>query len=156
MYSSAVSRWMCGLLFSVMVGVLLAQQPCTDQLDNVPYITFIGERLPNNAFVNIQQISDAVDTSTLQCHTDLSECCSPSQHSHTGMWVLPNGAEVMHGQTVFGYTAIGTERRIDLTYNTLLNSPVEGVFKCTVSVFGTPTVQQSVYVGIHSDNSGKV
>ena len=154
MYSSAVSHWMCGLLLSVTVRVSLAQQPCTDQLDNVPYITFMGERLPNNAFVDIQQISNTENT-TVQCHTDLSECCDPSQHSHTGVWVLPNGAEVMHGQTVFGYTATGTERRIDLTYNTLLNSAVEGVFICTVFISGTPIVQQSVYVGIYSGTSSK-
>ena len=156
MYLAAVSCLLCGLLFSVMVGVSLAQQPCTDQLDNVPYITFMGERLPNNAFVDIQQISNTLDeTTTLQCHTDLVACCDPSQHSHTGVWVLPNGAEVMHGQTVFGYTATGTERRIDLTYNTLLNSAVEGVFICTVFISGTPIVQHSVYVGIYSGTSSK-
>ena len=154
MYLAAVSCLLCGLLFSVMVGVSLAQEPCTDQLDNVPYITFMGERLPNNAFVDIQQISNTLDeTTTLQCHTDLVACCDPSQHSHTGVWVLPNGAKVMHGQTVSGYTAMGSEQRINLTYNTSSNSAVEGVFNRTVFIFGTPIVQQSVYVGIYSNTS---
>lgn len=156
MHLTVVGCSMCALLFSKMIAVSLGQNGCTDtiQLDNIPYITFMGERLPNNAFVDIHQISNTLDESTtLQCHTDLMACCNPTQHTNTGVWVLPNGAEVMHGQTVSGYTAMGTDRRIDLTYNVSHNSAVEGIFRCTVSVFGTPIVEQSVYVGIYSDKS---
>ena len=45
----------------------------------------------NNAFVSLSDVGSTEDDS-LQCHTDLSTCCSGNQGSHRGDWYFPNGS----------------------------------------------------------------
>ena len=57
-----------------------------------PYVTFMGETLPNHAFVDLSLVGDAGDRSdSVQCHTDLSTCCSGAQGADRGDWYFPSG-----------------------------------------------------------------
>ena len=57
---------------------------------NVPYISFMGETLPNHTYVDLTQVGDP-EFLAVQCHTNLATCCSSSQGNDRGDWYFPNG-----------------------------------------------------------------
>ena len=58
----------------------------------VPYVSFMGENLPNHSYVDLTLVgTDGSDPdNTVRCHTDLSTCCSGGQGIHRGDWYFPN------------------------------------------------------------------
>ena len=59
-----------------------------------PYVSFMGETLPNHAYVNLSLVGDDDSGSnSVRCHTDLQSCCTGSQGVHRGDWNAP-GSEM--------------------------------------------------------------
>ena len=56
-----------------------------------PYITFMGNNIPNNSYVDFNTVGVTIDNNTVQCHTDLLTCCSRVQGPDRGDWYFPNG-----------------------------------------------------------------
>ena len=55
----------------------------------------MGETLPNHAFVNLSLVGNADDGSdSVQCHTDLSTCCSGAQGADRGDWYFPSAVRL--------------------------------------------------------------
>ena len=54
-----------------------------------PYVSFWGKILANHSYVNLSVVGDS-DSDSVQCHTDLSTCCSSAQGSHRGDSYFPN------------------------------------------------------------------
>ena len=144
---------LCAQFFCSMVAATYARA----LVDTVPYITFMGARLPNHSFVDLQQFGNTPNgTNVLLCHTDLDTCCDPHVHNHTGQWVLPNGAVLLSGQGVmFVYAAQGIEQQLDLAYDGMPESAIEGLFRCDVPTNANATVLKSVYVGVFNDDSSE-
>ena len=60
----------------------------------VPYVSFMGETLPNHGYVNLTLVGNSElyeNDYSVQCHTDLSTCCSGGQGPHRGDWYFPDG-----------------------------------------------------------------
>ena len=58
----------------------------------VPYITFMGNNIPNNSYVDLNTVGTNSDNAdAVVCHTDLTTCCSMPQGSDCGDWYFPNG-----------------------------------------------------------------
>ena len=55
----------------------------------VPYISFMGTNLPNHSYIDFTQVGEGSDS--VQCHTDLTTCCSGAQGGDRGDWYYPNG-----------------------------------------------------------------
>ena len=53
-----------------------------------PYVSFMGETLPNHSYVNLNLVGY---NGSVQCHTDLITCCNGSDHH--GEWTLPSRNE---------------------------------------------------------------
>ena len=54
---------------------------------NFPRVSFRGQTLANHSYVNLSQVGDGSGgSSVVQCHTDLSTCCSGPQGPHRGDW----------------------------------------------------------------------
>ena len=50
-----------------------------------PYVSFMGETLPNHSYVDLNEVGDPSqipNDASEQCHTDLSSCCSGGQGEH--------------------------------------------------------------------------
>ena len=61
----------------------------------VPYITFKGETLPNNSYVDGSRVGDPLSGGEgVQCHTDLTTCYSRHQGNYSGNWYAPNGDQL--------------------------------------------------------------
>ena len=54
-----------------------------------PYVSFKGQTLANHSYVDFSLVGYGGDS--VQCHTDLTTCCSGNQGIHRGDWYFPNG-----------------------------------------------------------------
>ena len=65
-----------------------------------PYVSFMGETLPNHTYVNLSlmrrpdQPINNVFGHDIVCHTDLATCCSGREGLHRGDWYFPNGTRL--------------------------------------------------------------
>ena len=55
----------------------------------VPYISFNGMNLPNHSYIDFTQVMKGMEG--IQCHTDLTTCCSDAQGGDRGDWYFPDG-----------------------------------------------------------------
>ena len=118
-----------------------------------PYVSFMGQTLANHSYVNFSLIGKT-ETESVQCHTDLSTCCSSTQGIHRGDWYFPNGYQLpfdkandIHQHRYY--------RRVDLCRRSA-TSP-SGMYHCdiaTVEVHDNTTTQLTrsrIYVGLYAN-----
>ena len=126
----------------------------------------LGVTLPNNSFVNFEDILDTTSTPlpdnglsplALQCQTDLVDCCNPP-HTRRGNWYYPDGTVIVHDaggasfrrnrgpngphgpgrQMVYGVVRLW-RRGIP---------PERGRFRCEIPNAANPNVSQILYMHI--------
>ena len=123
-----------------------------------PYVSFMGGTLPNHAFVNLSLVGEAADGSdNVQCHTDLSECCSSSQGRHRGDWYPPGSdTRLPFSSDDGGSNDIYEQRtaqRVDLRRRNNANMP-SGIYRCDVETNAVHsddnTDRETVYAGIYA------
>ena len=125
-----------------------------------PYITFMGQTLDNNSYVDLGQVGDLTSGSNLNvvhCITDLATCCTGSQGVHRGDWYFPDGT------TRLGFVAVNIyEKRgpqsVDLRRRNNANSPV-GIYRCDIATNAvhddnSNSVRDTVYVGLYTASGG--
>ena len=61
-----------------------------------PYLTFMNNTISNHSYVNLNTVGSisSNDSLKLQCHTDLTTCCSGAQGPDRGDWYFPNGTRL--------------------------------------------------------------
>ena len=96
----------------------------------VPYVSFMGETLPNHAFVDLSLVGNAIDGSdSVHCHTDLSTCCGGAQGSDRGDWYFPSGDRLPFNSPDVVYQSRAGQR-VDLRRND--NADTSGIYRCTI------------------------
>ena len=76
---------------NVLLLVILLWSPVEVHSQTVPYLTFMGETLPNHSYVDLSLVGHYDDgLNSLQCHTDLVTCCSRTQGADRGDWYFPS------------------------------------------------------------------
>ena len=121
----------------------------------VPYVSFMGETLPNHAFVNLSLVGTASDGSdSVQCHTDLNTCCSGAQGTDRGDWYYPSGDRVQFSAPNVVYE-IRTYERVDLRRNG--NADTSGIYRCTIETEAVrsddssdTSTRETVYAGLYA------
>ena len=60
---------------------------------SAPFLTFMGNNIPNHSYVDLNTVGSITSRESLrlQCHTDLTTCCSGAQGPDRGDWYFPNG-----------------------------------------------------------------
>ena len=113
-----------------------------------PYISFMGTRLSNHSYVDLTLVGIDVHGS-VQCHTDLTSCCSNTDGHHRGDWFFPNGNRLPFSSTEM--TQRRLTQRVDLrsTGNGLLS----GIYHCVIetNVINEDNAKETVYVGLYSN-----
>ena len=116
-----------------------------------PYITFMGETLPNNSYVNVSLVGDYNSSGAgVQCHTDLTTCCSRYQGLDNGDWYAPNGDKLAFHQS--GILSSTFERResqkVTLYHRSwVVSDHQSGMYRCDIAVNGSG--RGTVYIGIY-------
>ena len=117
----------------------------------VPYITFMGQNLLNNSYVDVSLVKDPLSGGEgVQCHTDLTTCCSSDQGMDRGDWYapdsenkLPLGSENSSKNSTYehhGNQIVSLYKRS----NAVIQS---GVYRCEIAVNGSS--RGTVYVGLY-------
>ena len=119
---------------------------------NAPYLTFMGEILPNNSYVDLSLVGQGGNAThdsgrEIVCHTDLDTCCSGSD-GH-GDWFYPHGFWVRYH---FAVKRLYKRVRLERVSGTSGHIP-SGIYWCsieTVAVSGEGgTGRERVYVGLY-------
>ena len=133
------------IVISVCVYTLLAQ--------TYPYVSFKGQTLAKHSYVDLSFVGSD-DTSSVQCITDLSTCCSGLQGPHRGDWYFPDGTRLPFSGVI--RESRGAQR-VSLRRNIM--SGINGIYRCDVPTTavhdGTNTTRDTAYVGLYLNGEGE-
>ena len=143
----------------LLVSVLWSLVEVNSQ--TAPYVSFMGQTsLSNHSYVDLSLVgNDLSGSDSVQCHTDLTTCCSGNQGVHRGDWYFPNGTRL----PFFGDGDIYEQRtaqRVDLRRRNSATSPV-GIYRCEISTLAvhddddTSVRDVPVYVGLYTASGGR-
>ena len=122
-----------------------------------PYVSFRSHTLANHSYVNLSLVGYYSDS--VQCHTDLSTCCSGHEGVHRGDWYSPGSTDRLpfsdEGGDIFEQR---TAQRVELRRRNSATSPV-GIYCCGIpTVAGyddtDTSVRATVYVGLYTASGG--
>ena len=137
-------------MFVFVVAVLW----CLGQSQTFPYVSFMGQTLANHSYVNLNLVGTGSDS--VQCHTDLSTCCSSAQGPYRGDWYFPDGDRLTFssGDGIFESRVI---QRVNLRRKSGV-SPT-GIYRCDISTNAVHhstdnSVRDTVYVGLYQEYQG--
>ena len=128
-----------------------------------PYVSFMGQTLANHSYVDLSLVGDDVSGSdSVQCHTDLSTCCSAPQGSHRGDWYSPGSTDRLpftnEDDDIFQQREA---QRVDLRRRNSATSPV-GIYRCAIQTIAvhddddTSVRDVPVYMGLYTGGGGKL
>ena len=145
---------MCVLLLSLLWSLVEVHSQQT-----FPYVSFMGQTLANHSYVDLSLVGDDYSGSdTVQCHTDLTTCCSRDEGIHRGDWYFPNGDRLLFHESGYFFEDRRAQR-VKILRRDSATSPV-GIYRCDIptnavnddddiSVRDAP-----VYVGLYSASGG--
>ena len=120
-----------------------------------PYVSFMGETLPNHAYVDLSLVgSDVSGSDSVQCHTDLTTCCTGSQGPNYGDWFSPGSEiELSFNDPGVDIYEVYEARRVDLRRKNNADMP-SGIYRCDIPVNSNDSfirnTHESVYVGLYT------
>ena len=83
---------MCGAAVSVLLFLLWSLVEVHSQTSLAPYLTFMGEILPDHSYVDLSALGEFDNEDDhVVCHTDLTTCCGGDDRDDRGYWYFPNG-----------------------------------------------------------------
>ena len=92
----------------------------------------MGERLPNHGYVDLSLVGNAIDGSdSVQCHTDLTTCCSGAQGVDRGDWYFPSGNKLGFPSGSGDIFESRGAQRVDLRRRNNPDTP-SGIYHCTI------------------------
>ena len=113
-----------------------------------PYVSFMGEDLPNHAYVDLTLVGDGADNG-VRCNTDLYLCCTTSQGSHTGDWYFPDETTLqLIGDGGNIYQRLGNGRVVLRRRNNAMEP--SGIYRCDIATVAVLSVRETVYVGLYA------
>ena len=123
----------------------------------VPYVSFMGDTLPNHAYVNLTLVGDPILNSnahSVQCHTDLNTCCGSDQGRHRGDWYFPDGTRLQFSDGGGDIYESRGAQRVDIRRNNNANSP-SGIYRCDIPTNDVydendNSVRERVYIGLYA------
>ena len=116
----------------------------------VPYVSFMGTNLLNHSYVNLTLVGDAGGGDSVQCHTDLSTCCSTGQGADRGDWYFPNGVRLQFNNDPGDIYEQRGASRVDLRRRN--NGDISGIYCCTIETHAVNDEdgRETVYVGLYA------
>ena len=136
---------LCAVVFLLLSNVYVHSHA-------VPYVTFMGEALPNNSYVDVSRVGDPLSGGEgVQCHTDLTTCCSRHQGNCSGNWYAPNGDKLAFCSSGdLNTTFQRHESQMVTLYHgswNLSSDHQSGMYRCDIAVNGSG--RGTVYIGIY-------
>ena len=142
---------MCLLQLLLLVLLSLVEVHCQQIF---PYVSFMGQTLADHSYVDISQVGTG--SASVQCHTDLSTCCTGAQGSHRGDWYFPNGNMLPFASSLQDIVENRDAQRLDLRRRNNANGPT-GIYRCDIETNAVHDngMRESVYVGLYTSSGGE-
>ena len=118
------------------------------------YVSFHGQTLANHAYVNLSEVGDdGSGSDSVQCHTDLTTCCSGVDGRHRGDWYFPGGTTGLPFSGAGDIFESRGPQRVALRRSNNANSPID-IYRCDIPVHSDTdrSVRDTVYVGLYTDS----
>ena len=120
-----------------------------------PYVSFMDQTLANHSYVDLTLVeNEYIDGHSVQCHTDLSTCCSETEGPHRGDWYFPDGNRLPFPD---GSDIIESRnyQRVDLRRNS--GTGPAGIYRCDIETNSVHDngLRETVYVGLYA-SGGKM
>ena len=128
-----------------------------------PYLTFMGESLPDHSYVDLSALGDIDNEDDhVVCHTDLTSCCGGDGFPDRGFWYFPNGAVLPgagngSGAATNPIVLMRDIQLVSLVRGTGSGDVPSGLYRCiieTIADEGSPSpgngIGETLYVGVYS------
>ena len=142
--------WLVVMLFLSLEDVKSQQR--------FPYVSFRGQTLADHSYVDISEVGDDYYSGGVQCHTDLSTCCSSDQGGHRGDWFFPDGSRLgFNSVNIYHHRGPETVYILRRRNNALSQT---GIYRCDIPTnavndrIGYNSVRDTVYVGLYTASGG--
>ena len=127
----------------------------------VPYVSFMGDILPNHAYVDLTTVGEDISASgdTVRCHTDLNTCCTDYDGIHRGDWYFPDGDALLNADGGGDIYRRRDAQVIHLRRRNNATSP-SGIYHCEIETVAVndndidTITGETVYVGLYPPNEG--
>ena len=151
---------MCSAAVSVLLFLLWSLVEVHSQ--TAPYLTFMGETLPDHSYVDLSALGDiGNETDYVVCHTDLASCCGGDGRPDRGYWFSPNGAELpgAYYATTNPIVLMRYLQIVRLIHGTGPGDAPSGLYRCIIETVaendpGSPSpdngIGETLYVGVYS------
>ena len=130
----------------------------------VPYLTFMGENLPDHSYVDLSLVGGINSGNEVVCHTDLTSCCGGVNIDDRGLWFFPNGAELPgaagNGPATNPIVLMRDILLVRLVRGTGPGDVPSGLYRCIIETNadndgpGRPSpsndIGETLYVGVYS------
>ena len=113
-----------------------------------PYLTFMGNNIPNHSYVDFNTVGLTLVNNTVQCHTDLITCCSIPQGPNRGDWYFPNGNRLPFP----GFGNVYESRGAQLVALRRGSGVTSGIYRCDIetSAVNNNDGHETVFVGLYT------
>ena len=117
---------------------------------STPFISFRGQNLSNNSYVDFSRVGAEQDGSdSVRCRTELDMCCSSAQGDLRGDWFFPSGERLPFPGDGDPFEVRGAQTA-DLCRTTALTP--SGIYRCNIAFDADdPSAMQTLYVGIYNN-----
>ena len=115
---------------------------------SVPFLSFKGQTLSNNSYVDIGEIGNN-NSLSVQCRSELQDCCQ-TDGPLTGSWSFPDGTELLSEggrQSIYQgrTTSVAVLRRRDMV------TTVVGIYCCRIAYNSSDhSAKETLCVGIYN------
>ena len=147
----------CGAAVSVLLFLLWSLVEVHSQ--TAPYLTFMGETLPNHSYVDLSLVGGYGSSDQVVCHTDLSTCCHGGAGPDRGDWYFPNGDRLPFPGNHPLFERRLTQQ-VELSRGDRSGSIPSGIYRCYIETTAVnsadntdTTTRETVYVGLY-DSGG--
>ena len=146
----------CGPTVSVLMFLIWSLVEVHSQIPPAPYVSFMGETLPDHNYVNLSLVGSYYSGDEVVCHTDLTTYCYNDAGPDRGDWYFPNGDRLLF----LGYHSLAERRdfqRVELIREDRSDSIPSGIYRCDIKTRAVHsddnTARETVYVGLY-DSGG--
>ena len=147
------------LLLCAVSGSVLSQTA------EFPYVSFMGETLPNHSYVDLSLVGNGTSNDRLVCHTDLTTCCTSTQGAGHGDWYFPDGKRLQMFRNDSANDPLVMEKgaqQVEVYRREEVNgtAPPSGIYRCDIETIehndnaSNTTAQRAVYVGLYDSTEG--
>lgn len=140
----------------LLLGALFVCSAVDGQFQrSYPYLSFLGDTLPDHAYVDISLIGvEQSGSDSVQCHTNLVTCCREEHGDGRGDWFTPDNNRLPFPTRLQLVFEDREEMRVDLR-NRNASSPI-GLYRCDIDVVGVgASEKKSLYVGLYTAGHGE-